>query len=629
MLVQVLGGCDDEVEQGRVEAQLRARADTLQARSRLIVGEDIAAAIVEAGRAEAADVLVVGNSGMHGRTEFLLGNVANRVTHSARCTTVVVQSSTEPEDESPPDRAMDTRRMARTAEILRVLSRIGLRNALRGGGPDAEARASARRLRAGLEELGPVFCKLGQILSTRPDLLPSEYIDELAALRNNVPPLPEAEVVKVMEQELLVPWEDVFGSVDPKPLAAGTIGQVHRATLANGARVVVKVQRPAAAGIIHRDLELLHTVARGMGASRRVRSVIDLPALVGELAASITEELDFLHEAQHLDRMAELLKEFPHLGVPRPHHDLSTQRLLVMDEVIGVPVDQAPAGPDREAAARELLAACFHQVLSAGFFHADPHPGNLMWADGRIWLLDLGMVGEIDDTTRRQLLLLLLALWQGDAGFLTDLTLALAPGAGVVGVDVEALEAALVELVDSLKGASLAEIEIGPLLQRITEISVRHEVPIPTSLAMVGKALSQVQLTVVELAPDIDLFDEARRFFTRDLLRRLTGAGDPAALALRGREAPPSADDHVRRHRDRWRRSAWAAARGRLLVRTARAHPCADWAHGGHWAGRGLGRPRVPRWWRQAQARVTAAAPERGNQSPPKSGELAGAGEGR
>jgi predicted unusual protein kinase regulating ubiquinone biosynthesis (AarF/ABC1/UbiB family) len=177
-----------------------------------------------------------------------------------------------------------------------------------------------------------------------------------------------------------------------------------------------------------------------------------------------------------------------------------------------------------------LLAACFHQVLSAGFFHGDPHPGNLMWADGRIWLLDLGMVGEVDEATRRQLLLLLLAFWQGDTAFLADVTLALAPNADLGTVDVDGFEASLGDLVASTRGASLAELEIGPLLQQITEISVRHHVPIPSSLAMVGKALAQVQSTVVTLAPDVDLFEEARRFFTRDLIRRLTGATDTESL---------------------------------------------------------------------------------------------------
>ena len=529
-LVQIVDSAGNGVDVQRLESDLRERAAALGARSRVIVSADIARAIIDVSTEERADVLVVGNAGMRGRKEFLLGNVANRITHSAPCTTVIVQSTDEPTIHAAASHDTDPRRLGRAVEILRVFARSGLRRALTDRPGDADAHVRAKALRCTLEELGPTFCKLGQILSTRPDLVPPEYIDELVALQSDVPPMTEAEVVSVMQQELLVPWEDVFDDIDPAPLAAGTIGQVHRARLADGTRVVVKVQRPNAAEVIHRDLALLGSVAQGAGISRKLSAVVDLPALVGELSASLEVELDFRKEAEHLDRMTEVLSGYRRLGVPRCHHEFSTQRLLVMDEIQGVPVDQAPPGPDRELAARELLAACFHQVLSAGFFHGDPHPGNLMWADGRIWLLDLGMVGEVDEATRRQLLLLLLAFWQGDTAFLADVTLALAPNADLGAVDVEGFEASLGDLVASTRGASLAELEIGPLLQQITEISVRHHVPIPSSLAMVGKALAQVQSTVVTLAPDVDLFEEARRFFTRDLIRRLTGATDTESL---------------------------------------------------------------------------------------------------
>ena len=212
----------------------------------MVIGDEIAELIVEAAEAVDADVLVVGNNGMRGRREFLLGNVANRVTHLARCTVTVVNTTADGAQDVEPV-ASSGRRDRRAEEIARVLGPTVLRalagRAL-GRGGDA---AGPQRLREAFEALGPTFGKLGQMLSTRPDLVAPEYIEELQRLQSSVPPMSEAEVVTVMEQELGVPWEDVFGSIDPHHLAAGTIGQVHRATLADGRRVVVKVQRPGAA----------------------------------------------------------------------------------------------------------------------------------------------------------------------------------------------------------------------------------------------------------------------------------------------------------------------------------------------------------------------------------------------
>jgi len=533
VLVQVLPADTSKDEQIGADEQLGALARELAGDAgagRVVTDDAIADAIVGVARDEGADVLVVGNHGMRGRREFLLGNVANRITHAAECTTVVVQSTDGASPQPTPVAGGDPRRAARAREILGVLSRHGILDLLRDPGSGAASSANARKLRAALEELGPTFSKLGQILSTRPDLLPSEWIDELASLQADVPPMSEPEVVAVMEAELGVPWEDVFESIEPEPLAAGTIGQVHRATLTGGDRVVVKVQRPNAADVIRRDLALLASLVRGARLSARLRRVVDLEALVADLGESLTTELDFRREAEHLDSMAVALEGFDRLDVPRCRHELSSGRLLVIDEVVdGVALDAAPAGTARTEAARQLVASFFDQVLTRGFFHADPHPGNLLWSDGRVWLLDLGMVGTIDEATRRQLLLVLLAFSQRDASFLTDLVLGMT-GATIGEVDADGLGSGLETLIDSVHGASLGEIEIGPLLQQITDLAVRHRAPIPTELALVGKALAQVQLSVASLDPDLDLFEEARRFFVRDLVRRVAGHGNPGRL---------------------------------------------------------------------------------------------------
>jgi ubiquinone biosynthesis protein len=335
-------------------------------------------------------------------------------------------------------------------------------------------------------------------------------------------------VVGMMERELAVPWEDVFSSIEPKPLAAGTIGQVHRARLADDRRVVVKVQRPEAKGIVERDLELLDRIVRPAARSRRLMRVMDLPSVAEQLAISLRAELDFGEEARNIARMEQIVAPYDRIGVPACHRELSTSRLLVIDEVVGgVPLLEAPRGPERTEAARQLVQAYYRQVLEEGFFHADPHPGNMLWAEGVIWLLDLGMVGRLDARARRQLFLILLAFAQGDVELLADVSIDLSGIEDETRVDMDAYRREIAEVVGRLRGRSLEEIQIVELLNRLTMISVRHGVPLPPAFVMVGKALAQVDGTVSELAPELNPITEARRFFVRSVSRRLAGRLDP------------------------------------------------------------------------------------------------------
>src|SRR5262249_33698621 len=250
---------------------------------------------------------------------------------------------------------------ARAAQITAIVAKHGLKAA------SGDAADRPARLRAALEDLGPTFCKLGQILSTRPDLIPPEVVGELSKLQDDVPPLTEAEVVQVMEEELGVPWEDVFESIEPVPLAAGTIGEVHRAKLETGERVVVKVQRPDAAEEIERDLGLFALFAEKAEGRDALSGLIDIPAVVEHLSPSLRRELDFREEAAHIDRMREVIAPYPRLGVPVVRHELSSRRLLVMDEIKGGPLSNAPAGAARREAAAQLLEAFYRQVLTEGF----------------------------------------------------------------------------------------------------------------------------------------------------------------------------------------------------------------------------------------------------------------------
>ena len=514
------------------EDRLRADAEAIPgARAVLHVDPDISAAIVRAAESEQADLLVVGNAGMGGRKQFLLDNIPNRISHSARCSVVIINTSEAAVPEPPAEPAIEGQLLLRATRIARVLARFAR---------DARAAASpaerATRLRAALEELGPTFSKLGQILSTRPDLVPAEVIDELAKLQSSVTPLTEQEVVRVMEQELRVPWEDVFRSIDPEPLAAGTIGQVHTATLETGERVVVKVQRPNAREDIMRDLGLLELFAEKAQRREGLRGTVDIPALVLHLSDSLRRELDFLEEAANTERMREVLAPYERLGVPRVYPELSTSRLLVLEFIEGVSIRKAPDSPERREAARQLLEAFYRQLLVDGFFHADPHPGNLLWSDGSIYLIDLGMVGELGAELRELMILVLLAFSRNDARFLAEAVLLLSGEERRGDLDLEALERDFEAFIERFQVGSLQDIQIGPMLEGMMQIANRHGVRLPASLALSGKAFGQIQLAIAELDPTLDPFRVASDFLLRNLGERLIRQADPRHLYYEGQK---------------------------------------------------------------------------------------------
>ncbi|HYG72006.1 MAG TPA: AarF/UbiB family protein [Actinomycetota bacterium] len=534
--------------------ELRTFAEELvgpRGRARVVMDEDPAHAILTVAEESEVDTLVVGNAGMSGRKEFLLGNVPNRISHNARCTVIIVNTSLLDSDgrqrsgahpvpgtmhagrlSRDVEQEVEPRLMGRATRIASVFARHGLKELFTKSDPDTHAnrRRQAVAVRSAMEELGPTFAKLGQILSTRPDLMPAEFIEELASLQDNVPPLTEEHVVQVMEQELGVPWEDVFESIEPEPMAAGTIAQVHRATLQDGSRVVIKVQRPNAREDIMQDLALLQVFAEKTETRPAFRQVIDMPAVFEHLAGSLRRELDFRQEANNIDRMRAVLEPYPRLDVPGVYQELSSQRLLVMEEIQGKPIRSAPEGQARSEAAHQLLESYYAQILTEGFFHADPHPGNLMWWKDRIYFLDFGMVGQIGPDIRENLMLLLMAFWQEDVQFLTDVTLMLAGSVDRADLDVRAFQEEIGAVMSKYRGVSLREIQLGPILQEITEISIRHNVPLPATLALTGKAMAQMQLATGELDPNLDPFEVAGSYLMRGVTRRVRDRLDPKTI---------------------------------------------------------------------------------------------------
>jgi predicted unusual protein kinase regulating ubiquinone biosynthesis (AarF/ABC1/UbiB family) len=262
-------------------------------------------------------------------------------------------------------------------------------------------------------------------------------------------------------------------------MAAGTIAEVHRATLTDGERVVVKVQRPTAEEDILRDLGLLELFAQKTADRPAFRQLVDMGAIIEHLSQSLKRELDFRQEASNIERMDAVLKPYPRLAVPRVYEDLSSARLLVMEEIQGVPIRQAPQVEARGEAARQLLESYYAQILKDGFFHADPHPGNLLWWKDTIYFLDFGMVGEVGAEVRELLILLLMAFWQGRRGLPLRRHAHDRRGGPAGRPRSGLLPGGAGELLARYRHLSLTDIQLGPILQEITEISIRHDVRLP------------------------------------------------------------------------------------------------------------------------------------------------------
>ena len=234
--------------------------------------------------------------------------------------------------------------------------------------------------------------------------------------------------------------------------------------------------------------------------------------------------------------MRSILAPYDRLAVPGVYTDYSTDRLLVMEEVQGGPLSSAPEGHERTEAARQLIESYYRQILTEGFFHADPHPGNMMWWDGKVYFLDFGMVGEIGPDLREGLVLLLLAFWQEDSGFLTETVLGLSGGGPRPDVDIDGLQVEIGSLVSRYRHLPLNELQLGPMLQDVTTVAIRYDVPLPASLILTGKALAQIQHATAELDPNVDVFAVAGRYLARSTFDKMRVVARPQELLYEGQK---------------------------------------------------------------------------------------------
>jgi len=388
--------------------------------------------------------------------------------------------------------------------------------------PEEHSRKSIHeRVTEALQELGPTFVKLGQILSTRPDLVPQALCDQLSQLQDRVSPITFDEARSVVEASLGRPLGDVFSRFDEQPLASASIAQVHAAQLLTGEDVVVKVQRPGIRDTIESDLNILYFVARQLEETIPELKAFDPVAIAGEFDKAIRKELDFSHEANHLERFDRNFAAWPSIHVPRLYRALSTDRVLVMERLEGVKVTLAGEhGHDLEVIAREMVRALFKMVFEDGFFHGDLHPGNIfVLPDGRIGLIDFGLVGRMTPAMKDETAGLLQAIVTNDYEGVARCFYELSIRTGRV--NYAEWEADTIELMERyFLNKRLAEVDFGRFLRDLVEGAIRHEVRIPPDYTMFFKAIMTVEGIGKTLTPDLDLVGECKPYVEQLVARR-------------------------------------------------------------------------------------------------------------
>jgi ubiquinone biosynthesis protein len=433
----------------------------------------------------------------------------------------------------------------RYREVARVLVRHGLGFLVveLGNGrwiPRADIRAAraspqitqAAHLRLALEELGPTFIKLGQLLSTRPDVLPPDYVAELSKLQADAPPVPGEIVRQLIETELGDSPDALFADFDLSPLASASIGQAHAAVLKDGTRVVVKVRRPGVVDRVHEDLEILGNLAAQ--ASKRWQWAADynVVTLADQFSRTLRAELDYLKEGQNAETFARNFRRNSELHIPDVFWDTTTSRVLTLERISGVKVDDSAgldrAGIDRSAVIATAVDAIAQMVFVDGFFHADPHPGNLfIEEDGRIGLIDFGMVGAIGAEDRDHLATLFVALSKNDAEQIGNALIRMT--ANGRSIDRAELRRELSRFVTLYEGKELGELEIGPLVTQVLAILRHHRLQLPPDIVMLLRMLSMVEGMGVRLDPQFRLGVALKPYALRLAAERFS----PAALATR------------------------------------------------------------------------------------------------
>jgi ubiquinone biosynthesis protein len=425
---------------------------------------------------------------------------------------------------------IDVHDLGRIRRIATVLARHGFGGLMDGsfGAGSSESPEGAQatapwavRLREVVVELGPTFVKMGQVLSVRPDILPAALVNEFQKLQDEVPPVSWLEAKAVLEGELGQPVEEVFRSVNPEPVASASIAQVHLGVRKDGRTIAIKVQRPGIRDIIESDLHILYSTARLLEGRVALPGVYTPVAIVQEFEAAIHQELDFFLEARNGERFGANFREHEKVVVPKIHRDLSGSKVLVMDRLDGRPLSTLRAGDERvESAMDVLLDATLTQVFEHGFFHGDPHPGNLLVQDdGCLAYLDFGLCGTLTPEMRDTIITIFVALVFRDADTVAHTAYRI--GAVEGRVDLREFRGEIARLMDKYHGATLKDLSQAASLVEFIEVVTRYRIRLPPEYAVLARAASLVDGILRQLVPDSDIVarvePHARRLMARQL----------------------------------------------------------------------------------------------------------------
>ncbi len=430
-------------------------------------------------------------------------------------------------------------RLSRIKQITAVLVRHRLnhftekREAKASGAAKPDMSRVGRRFRAALEELGPTFVKFGQIMSTRPDLLPPKFTAELVGLQDDVAPMPEKMAISVIEKSLGRSIDDVFSEFDRKPIASASIAQVHRARTRDGREVAVKVQRPNARAAIIQDLDLLGILARLLDRVVEASGIITTKAIVGEFEIALLRELDFHREAQMIARFRKQAEGQNYYVVPDVYLELCSSDVIVMEFMRGSRIDALKPHHNRRKIAQNIISGAFHQIFIHGLFHADPHPGNsFILDDNRLVLIDFGSVGEISYAMRETLAVLVLAIGTRDADAAARLLYRI--GTTDARVSLHHLRDACAGLFDQFfrDTSKISEINATDLLAELLDLAARFKIRIASEYMLVSRAGATLEGVIRQLDPEIPILELAKPL-VHGLLEERFALGEFGDTALR------------------------------------------------------------------------------------------------